>query len=113
MPESADFGLLTCSLKLCAEGGRAADYNKSSNGENEEEWSPKFVQEARSKIEEDLPTNRDNVQEDPAAVEKAKEKFWGRIAVISLGVEFLIAVFCDLKHPHWSQIAPASKLADT
>lgn len=27
--------------------------------------------------------------EDPAAVEKAKEKFWGRIAVISLGVSLL------------------------
>lgn len=75
--------------KQWANGEKTADYNNSSNGEKEEEWSPKFVQEAKSKLKEDVLPSSPNVQEDPAAVEKAKEKFWGRIAVISLGAVLL------------------------
>ena len=90
------FLALICSIKAGANGGKAVDYNKSSKGENEEDWSPKFVQEAKSKIEDDVLPGRPITQDDPAAVEKAKEKFWGRIAVISLGVKLFLC--CSLHY---------------
>ena len=72
---------------LQASRGKAADYNGSSSEDEEEEWSPKFVQEAKSKFEQETSGSSTPTLEEPFLVEKAKEKFWGRIAVISLGVK--------------------------
>ena len=80
-----ELDLVTRRLRVEASKGKAADYNGSSEGEEDEEWSPKFVQEAISSSQESLKSS-ETTTEDPFLVEKAKEKFWGRIAVISLGV---------------------------
>lgn len=77
----------SCRWQLQASRGKAADYNGSS-GEDEEDWTPRFVQEQQPREGDPVPDAPQ--QEDPAAVENAKEKFWGRIAVISLGVSSVI-----------------------
>lgn len=75
-----------CRQRLCASRGKAADYNGSSEDDEEEEWRPTFVQEQGPRRDQEALGSQNAVQDDPASVEKAKEKFWGRIAVISLGV---------------------------
>jgi len=80
-------GVLTHSDK-----GKATSYNGSSEegglGKLTEQWRARFVTENDSSDGEDR-TEGTSPPEDPFAADLSKEKFWGRIAVIGLGVSIL------------------------
>ena len=80
-----------CQTRACSYRDKAASFSSNSSEEApQSSWKARFMTDDEIEQQAEKDSNG-TASEEPFLVRKAKERFWGRMAVISLGVSLQLA----------------------